>query len=147
MRDHLGAWSGGRDDGSHRRGFRRWPGGPGWRRPGQGLRWRWQVLTGYNVAMLFMVIEHYRHGPEPVYQRAAEQGRMLPHGLRYIDSWIVDDGRLDRCFQLMETSNPELLDLWRDRWADLCDFEIIPVIKSDEAARRAGHAAPPAAGC
>ena len=25
---------------------------------------------------------------------------MLPEGLRYIDSWIVD-GRLDRCFQLI----------------------------------------------
>jgi Domain of unknown function (DUF3303) len=41
-------------------------------------------------------------------------------------------------FQLMETSDPELLDLWRDRWADLCDFEVVPVIKSDEAARRTG---------
>jgi Domain of unknown function (DUF3303) len=88
--------------------------------------------------MLFMVIERYSHGPEPVYQRAAERGRMLPDGLRYVDSWIVDDGRLDRCYQLMETSKPQLLDAWRDRWADLCDFEIVPVIKSDEAARRTG---------
>jgi hypothetical protein len=28
---------------------------------------------------------------------------MLPDGLRYVDSWVVDDDRLDRCFQLMET--------------------------------------------
>jgi uncharacterized protein DUF3303 len=74
---------------------------------------------GYNVAMLFMVIEQYTDGPEPVYQRAAERGRMLPDGLRYIDSWIVDDGGLDRCFQLMETADPGLLDVWRDRWADI----------------------------
>jgi hypothetical protein len=93
---------------------------------------------GYNVAMLFMVIEHYTDGPEPVYQRAAERGRMLPDGLRYVDSWIVDDGRLDHCFQLMETADPDLLDVWRDRWADICDFEIFPVIKSDEAARCTG---------
>jgi hypothetical protein len=50
--------------------------------------------------MLYMVIEKYRHGPGPVYQRAAERGRMLPENLRYVDSWVVDDGRLDRCFQL-----------------------------------------------
>jgi hypothetical protein len=30
--------------------------------------------------MLYMVIEKYRHGPGPVYQRAAERGRMLPDG-------------------------------------------------------------------
>jgi Domain of unknown function (DUF3303) len=102
------------------------------------FRWPRQALTGYNMAMLFMVIEHYRYGPEQVYQRAAERGRMLPDGLRYVDSWIVDDGRLERCFQLMETGDPELLDVWRDRWADICDFEIIPFIKSGEAARRAG---------
>ena len=56
--------------------------------------------------MLFMVIERYTHGPEPIYRRAAEKGRMLPDGLRYVDSWIVDDGALDRCFQLMETDDP-----------------------------------------
>jgi len=88
--------------------------------------------------MLFLVIEHYRYGPEPVYQCAAERGRMLPDGLHYVDSWILDDGRLDRCFQLMETSNPDLFGAWRERWADLCDFEIFPVIHSDEAARRTG---------
>jgi hypothetical protein len=71
---------------------------------------------------------------------------MLPDGLCYVDSWIVDDGRLDRCFQLMETSNPKLLDVWRDRWADLCDFETFPVIKSEETARRAPRVARPAAG-
>jgi len=102
------------------------------------LLWYGHIRTGYNVAMHFMVIERYSHGPEPVYQRAAERGRMLPDGLRYVGSWIVDDGRLDRCFQLMETSNPEFLGVWRDRWADLCEFEIFPVIESDEAARRTG---------
>jgi hypothetical protein len=46
--------------------------------------------------MLYMVIEKYRHGPGPVYKRAAERGRMLPDGLRYVDSWVVDDGPLGR---------------------------------------------------
>jgi hypothetical protein len=29
-----------------------------------------------------------------------------------------------------------LLDVWRERWADLTEFEIVPVIKSAEAAGR-----------
>jgi hypothetical protein len=92
--------------------------------------------VGYNVIMLYMVIEKYRHGPGPVYQRAAERGRMLPDGLRYVDSWVVDDGRLDRCFQLMETDNPELFGRWQEQWADLTEFEILPVVRSAEAAGR-----------
>jgi hypothetical protein len=87
--------------------------------------------------MLYMVVETYRGGPGPVYERAGEQGRMLPEGLRYIDSWVVDDERLDRCFQLMETDNPDLIDAWRARWADLVDFDVFPVIESGEAAGRA----------
>jgi len=34
--------------------------------------------------------------------------------------------------------NPELFEVWRTRWADLGDFEVLPVIKSGEAARRIG---------
>jgi hypothetical protein len=86
--------------------------------------------------MLYMVIEKYRHGPGPVYQRAAERGRMLPDGLRYVDSWVVDDDRLDRCFQLMETDDPGLFDTWQSHWADLTEFEILPVLGSAEAAQR-----------
>jgi Protein of unknown function (DUF3303) len=83
-----------------------------------------------------MVTERYLNGPGPVYQRASSQGRMLPHGLRYVDSWVVDDERLDRCFQLMETDDPALLDVWAQKWRDLVEFEIVPVVTSAEAARR-----------
>jgi len=88
--------------------------------------------------MLYMVIERYTAGPRQVYERARTQGRMLPEGLRYLDSWIVDDGKLDRCFQLMETDDPALLDRWRERWSDLVEFEVLPLVKSDEAAARVG---------
>jgi uncharacterized protein DUF3303 len=86
--------------------------------------------------MLYMVIERYKAGPGPVYERAATHGRMLPEGLHYLDSWVVDDGHLDRCFQLMATDDPALFDAWRERWADLVEFEIHPVIGSAEAAAR-----------
>jgi hypothetical protein len=85
--------------------------------------------------MRYMVIETYRHGPAPVYARAAERGRMLPPGLTYLDSWI-DERRLDRCFQLMETDDPSLFDEWIARWRDLVEFEVVPVISSAEAAAR-----------
>ena len=82
-----------------------------------------------------MVIETFTHGPEPVYARAAERGRMLPDGLVYVDSWI--DGRgLERCFQLMETDDPALFESWIAQWADLAEFEVVPVIGSAEAAKR-----------
>jgi hypothetical protein len=43
---------------------------------------------------------------------------------------------LDRCFQLMETDNPELFGSRQEQWADLTEFEIVPVIGSAEAAAR-----------
>lgn len=80
-----------------------------------------------------MVIETYTQDAGPVYARAAERGRMLPLGLSYLDSWI-DARSLDRCFQLMETEEPRLIDQWIANWSDLVEFEVVPVIGSAEAA-------------
>jgi Domain of unknown function (DUF3303) len=82
-----------------------------------------------------MVIERFVRGARPVYERAAERGRMLPDGLVYVDSWI-DEG-LERCFQLMETDDPALFDEWIASWSDIGEFEVVPVIASAEAAERA----------
>jgi hypothetical protein len=39
--------------------------------------------------MLFMVIEDFKHrDPEPVRERFARDGRMLPEGVIYHASWI-----------------------------------------------------------
>jgi hypothetical protein len=89
-----------------------------------------------------MVIENFIKGARPVYERAAAKGRMLPPGLVYLDSWI--DERLDRCFQLMETDDPSLLDRWTADWSDLTSFEIVPVISPTEAAARALNSDPAA---
>jgi len=85
--------------------------------------------------MRYMVVEEFVRGARPVYERAADKGRMLPAGLEYVDSWV--DERLERCFQLMETDDPALIDLWLAEWSDLARFEVVPVVASDEAARRA----------
>ncbi len=82
-----------------------------------------------------MVIERFVRGARPVYERAAERGRMLPDGVTYVDSWI--DARLDRCFQLMEADDARLLETWAAEWSDLIEFEIVPVLGSEEAAARA----------
>jgi hypothetical protein len=81
--------------------------------------------------MLFMVIERFKHGhPRLVGERFTRSGRMLPEGVVYHASWVDSTGT--RCFQLMETPHPELLDAWVSRWDDLIDFEVVPVLTSTE---------------
>lgn len=81
--------------------------------------------------MLFMVIEKFKNrNARAVYSRSREQGRMLPDGLKYVDSWV--EANFDRCFQLMECDNLQLFQQWVIQWQDLVDFEIIPVVPSKE---------------
>ena len=85
--------------------------------------------------MLYMVIETFRGGDAvPVYRRFRDRGRLAPDGLRYVSSWV--DERLERCYQVMETNEPELLDQWIANWSDIVDFEVHPVITSSEAFAR-----------
>jgi hypothetical protein len=86
-------------------------------------------------AMLYMIVEHFRNGDAaPVYRRFRERGRMAPEGLTYISSWVTDD--LTRCYQVMETADRGLLDAWIAHWSDLVDFDVHPVITSQDAASR-----------
>jgi hypothetical protein len=88
--------------------------------------------------MLYMVIERFKNNnAEPVYRRFGEKGRMLPEGLRYLQSWV--DLERSRCFQLMESEDPALLTRWTRRWEDLVDFEIIPVRTSADTVARASE--------
>ncbi|MBI2681668.1 MAG: DUF3303 family protein [Acidobacteriales bacterium] len=76
--------------------------------------------------MLLMVIERFKNGdPLPVRDRFQSKGRMLPGGVTYISSWI--DAANARCFQLMEADSAAALQPWIDRWADLVEFEVVPV--------------------
>lgn len=84
---------------------------------------------------LYMVIEHFKGGDAaPVYLRFRDRGRLAPEGLSYVSSWV--DAKLERCYQLMETEDPKLLDQWIGNWSDIVDFEVHPVISSTEAAER-----------
>ena len=84
--------------------------------------------------MLYMVLEHFKGDPAPVYRRFRERGRLAPEGLRYVDSWVTSD--LQRCYQVMECADRRLLEQWMNEWKDLVDFEVIPIVKSAEAAAR-----------
>lgn len=89
--------------------------------------------------MQYMVIEKFIPGRvKDLYQRYAETGRMLPEGVQYLNSWISRDLRY--CYQLMEADSIDSLNLWIANWDDLADFEVVPVISSEEARTKVlGH--------
>ena len=82
--------------------------------------------------MLFMVIERFKNrDAAPVYTRFRERGRMMPDGLKYVDSWV--EANFDRCFQLMECNDEALFQEWMANWNDLADFEVVEVMTSQQA--------------
>ena len=84
---------------------------------------------------LYMVVEHFKEKDAvPVYRRFRDRGRMAPEGLVYVSSWV--DHKLERCYQVMETHDRALLNAWMANWSDLIDFEVHPVVTSNEAAEK-----------
>jgi hypothetical protein len=85
--------------------------------------------------MLFMVVEHFKNKDAvPVYRRFRDRGRLAPKGVVYISSWV--DEKLERCFQLMEVGDRDLLERWIENWSDIVDFEVFAVLSSKDAAER-----------
>lgn len=84
--------------------------------------------------MLYMIIEQFKNcDPGPVYRRFRDKGRLAPENLKYVASWVTSD--LAKCFQLMECDDVNVLKEWTEKWNDLVDFEVVPVVTSDEAAK------------
>ena len=82
--------------------------------------------------MLYMIIENFhRDKVKEIYQRFEEKGRLMPEGVKYVNSWI--DEEVTKCYQVMECHDVSQLEEWISRWNDLADFEIIPVITSAQA--------------
>ncbi|MCF2147168.1 DUF3303 domain-containing protein [Desmonostoc muscorum LEGE 12446] len=80
-----------------------------------------------------MVVERFQDGKaKEVYRRLQEKGRMMPEGLKYVDSWV--EVNFDRCFQLMECDDLCLFQEWIFQWQDLVEFEIIPILPSKHTA-------------
>jgi hypothetical protein len=85
----------------------------------------------------YMVIERFRD-PAAVYRRFRERGRLAPNRLLYVSSWVADD--VTRCFQVMECDDEQQLKEWMKNWEDLVEFEVIPVLSSEQAAARVDRA-------
>ena len=78
-----------------------------------------------------MVVERFKHrDAKAVYRRFRDEGRGAPDGLKYVGSWI--EANFDRCFQLMECDDPRLLQQWIIQWQDLIEFEIVPIVPSQD---------------
>jgi hypothetical protein len=87
--------------------------------------------------MLYMIVEHFKNKDAvPVYRRFRDRGRLAPEGLTYVSSWV--DERMERCFQVMETEDRTLLEQWMEKWRDIVEFEVYPVITSKEAVEKIG---------
>ena len=82
--------------------------------------------------MHFMIIERFKDSDMvPIYRRIRDEGRMLPEGLTYVDSWI--EPNFSRCFQIMECDDLRLLQAWILKWRGYgVEFEIVPVVNSRE---------------
>ena len=86
--------------------------------------------------MQYMVIEYFHPGQvKELYRRYDEKGRMLPEGVKYINSWIHEDMTI--CYQVMESDSLDKLHEWFKNWNDIVDFKVIPVISSAEAKNKA----------
>jgi hypothetical protein len=84
---------------------------------------------------LYMIIECFKNrDATPVYRRFRDQGRLAPDGLNYVSSWVTTD--MTRCYQVMECSDPLLLEQWISRWSDLVDFEVLEIVPSAQAAKQ-----------
>jgi Protein of unknown function (DUF3303) len=81
--------------------------------------------------MLFMVIERFKQGDaKPIGERFKHKGRMLTEGVTYHASWVDSAG--SRCFQVMEAPSPQSMAAWVSCWQDLIDFEVVPVLTSQD---------------
>ena len=86
--------------------------------------------------MRYMVIERYKPDTAKlIYERVAAKGRQIPDTLHYVESWISAD--LSTCYQLMDCDDERSFESWTRHWEDLVDFEIVPVLSSQEASARA----------
>jgi Protein of unknown function (DUF3303) len=88
--------------------------------------------------MLFMVIERFKDQDAiPAYKRVRDEGRKLPDGLKYLNSWV--EPNFGRCFQLMECDDLRLLQTWILSWRGSgVSFEVVPVLSSAETMEVAG---------
>jgi hypothetical protein len=92
------------------------------------------VSKRLEAPVLYLVIAHFRRGFAGRDWRSAvltgEPGGHKP-GLRFVGSWV--EASLRRCFQLVDCNEVAALQRWTAQWRHCVDFEVVPVLPSDEA--------------
>lgn len=74
----------------------------------------------------YMCVEYFKEGcVDEIYRRLEQKGRMLPKGLIFINSWVNRSENI--CFQLMQTDDPQLFNVWMKKWNDLVTFRLYQV--------------------
>ncbi len=72
----------------------------------------------------FMIIERFDPVDlDAIYKRLNQDGRGLPDGLHFVESWLTADNKT--VYQIMRTDNAELFDVWFEHWDDLIEFEVV----------------------
>ena len=57
-----------------------------------------------------MIIEHYKpRRAQEIYLRFRENGRILPAGVEFIDSWVEEN--LQKCYAVMKSESNEGINL------------------------------------
>ena len=64
--------------------------------------------------------------------RFLETGGSPPEGVTMLGRW--HSLGLDQAFVLAETDDPKGIYKWISQWADLVEFEVVPVIEDEDAA-------------
>ena len=78
-----------------------------------------------------MVIEHFKNNDAlAVYRRFNNEGRKMPEGLKFIESWVA--ANLSRCFQIVECDDLALIQRWISDWQDIVEFEVVPIVTSKQ---------------
>jgi len=74
----------------------------------------------------FMVVEKFKPNCfEKNDYKYNKEGRLLPEGLYYLNSWVNKEENI--CFQLMETNNVELFNVWIENWKEFTDFKVYTI--------------------
>ena len=84
--------------------------------------------------------EQHSHGEEcepSARQRIAARDEPIAKNCNEAERPVSEEARYDGRAELMETDDRALFDTWTARWADLADFEIVPVLASADAAAQA----------
>jgi Domain of unknown function (DUF3303) len=83
--------------------------------------------------VLYVVIARFRRGFAGRDRQSAALTGPPEHGpnLRFVGSWV--EAGLRRCFQVVDCTEAAALQRWTAQWRDCVDFEVVPVLPSDEA--------------